>query len=102
MLREKWKLICTHRSLIDLKDFESQIESIVTAFGGRNVIVGSQSFSFEWDDNEMTIGQRATLGRRLAKIKGLGCYVDVYYYTRKGSEKSTVSRQLFRRSTDLD
>ena len=97
MRRVTWRLTCTRKKSINLKDFEKQIIVIVRRFGGRNVIVDVQSFSFDWNFKKtMTRGQKAELGRQLAKIKGLGCYVDVYYYIRKNSNRSAVSRQLFR------
>ena len=97
MRRENWRLICTKRHLINLKDMELQITEIVTDFGGGNVNVERQSFSFDWlGRKDMTFGQRAELGRRLAKIEGLGCYVDVYVYIRKKTNKRAVSRKLFK------
>ena len=97
MRRETWHLTCKKKRFINLKEYEVEIIVAVEKFGGINVIVYEKSFSFEWDARKpMTKGQRAELGRRLAKISGLGCYVDEYHYTRKSSGRRTVSRQLFR------
>ena len=101
-MRVKWKLVCSRRDLINLKDIEVQIEKGVNDYGGSNVMVGTQSFSFDWPEDEMTSGQRAALGRRLAKIDVLGCNAEVYPYVRYGTKKSDVSRQIFRASKDLD
>lgn len=97
MRREVWHLTCSRKNFINLKNYEHQIIMIVMRYGGKNVIVDVQSFSFDWNcKRPMTRGQKAALGRQLAKIKGLGCYVDIYHYTRKNSNRSAVSRQLFR------
>ena len=100
-MRVKWRLVCTNRHLINLKDIEDQIENVVIGYGGRNVMVGTQSFSFDWSGDEMSVGQSAALGRLLAKIDLLGRNADVYHFVRKGSKKRDVSRQIFRASKDL-
>lgn len=97
-----WKLVCKDRHLINLKDVALQIEHEITEYGGSNVMVDAQAVSFELPEDKMSIGQKATLGRRLAKISTLGRNADVYLYKRKGSKKTCISRQIFRASKDLD
>ena len=97
MRREVWHLTCSRKNFINLKNYAHQIIMIVKRYGGKNVVVNEKDFSFDWSYRRpMTTGQKISMGKSLAKIKGLGCYVDVYHYTRRNTNTSAVSRRLFR------
>ena len=83
MIKYKYRLINKISEELDLRPYAKDIAKEVKTFGGINIRVYKRSYSFELNRSKtqpLSNGAKRRLGRRVAKIKGIGCYAYEYSY----------------------
>lgn len=91
-----YKLINQISEDLYLLDYEDEIINVIKNYGGTNICVHRRSYSFDLpDDKEFSNKMKRSLGREIAAINDIGCYVRVFRY-KLSNGKEAKSGQLFR------
>ena len=79
---------------LNLCSYKKNIEKVLKTFNGSKIVVYERGFSFYVPD-ELTDGEKRSMGRKLASIPGIGEFAITYDYTYEDGRQG-ISRQLFR------
>lgn len=98
----KYRLIGKIDPALDLRPFADDIIKIIKGYGGYDVSVYTRGYSFKVPRGlVLTNGMKRKIGRKIAKINGIGCYAYKrnYYYSNGTPAKSA---HLFKRSKKVE